>query len=649
MSASESAVVPAAAAGASGDALLDIRDLFLDLPDGTRLLHGISLSIATGETVGLVGESGSGKSLTARTVLGLVPDRSTLDGQVLLDGADVLTATGPALRQMRRHGAAMIFQDPRAGINPMRTIGDHLTESLRLAEGWSADAARARAVELLAAVRLPRPEDHMRQYPHEFSGGMLQRVMIAGALTTSPKLLVCDEPTTALDVTTQAEIIGVLTEQRASRGMGMLFITHDLNLAASLCDRVYVMSGGNVVEQGRAHDVLRNPQAEYTRRLVAATPTLVGAAPGAATEPEAAPPAEVETTAAAQPDDEPAGEAPTAGGIFKPGPEEDTAPPVGRASTKGTPAAESMLEAAGISKTYHRRGKEPVRAVIDASVAIPRGGALGVVGESGSGKSTLARMIVGLERADSGDIRIDGRERTAVPRSRAERLAHARSVQMVFQDPYLSLDPRITAGRAIEDALRLHARLSSTDARARVIDLLTQVGLGEKHAAARPRTLSGGQRQRVAIARALAIEPDVLVMDEATSALDVSVQAQVLALVDRIRRERGLTVLFISHDLAVVRRVCDETVVMRRGEIVERGNTVQLLAAPQHEYTRLLIDSVPKPGWDAEAVGAEVEAADAAADGPDATAPRTDDRTDDVDDEAAAAEAARVEASGQAR
>ncbi|MDT0141630.1 ABC transporter ATP-binding protein [Microbacterium sp. PRC9] len=626
MNATETFAEPAVA---PNPALLGIRDLTLDLPDGTRLLHGISLSVAAGETVGLVGESGSGKSLTARTVLGLVPDRSTTTGEVVLDGAGVLTAAAPELRQLRRHGAAMIFQDPRAGINPVRTIGDHLTEALRLAEGWSTDAARARAVELLEAVRLPRPEDHLRQFPHEFSGGMLQRVMIAGALTTSPKLLVCDEPTTALDVTTQAEIIGVLTEQRASRGMGMLFITHDLNLAASLCDRVYVMSGGQVVEQGRAHEVLRDPRAEYTRRLVAATPTLVGAAPGSTADHSIG--GSAEHAGAQHPS---AGVSSMTSDSVHDDRETD-------AAATAAPAR-PMLEAAGVSKTYVRRGKEPVRAVIGASVAVPRGGALGVVGESGSGKSTLARMIVGLEAADQGDIRIDGRERTAVPRNRRERLAHARSVQMVFQDPYLSLDPRITAGRAIEDALRLHTRVSATEARAQVLELLAQVGLGEKHAAARPRTLSGGQRQRVAIARALAIEPDVLVMDEATSALDVSVQAQVLDLVDRIRRERGLTVLFISHDLAVVRRVCDETVVMRRGEIVERGRTAELLAAPQHEYTRLLIDSVPKPGWDAEAAGAEVEAAGIDGGVSDAGA-------DDGDAEAAAVETAKVEAAGQAR
>ncbi|MFF2276829.1 dipeptide ABC transporter ATP-binding protein [Agromyces sp. NPDC058126] len=541
--------------------LLDISELTLDLPNGTRLLDGISLSVEAGETVGLVGESGSGKSLTARTVLGLTPDDARLGGRVELDGRDVLGASAAGILDLRRHAASMIFQDPRAGINPMRTLGDHMTETLRLCEGRSKADATARAVELLASVQLPRPEEHLTQYPHEFSGGMLQRVMIAGALTSSPKLLICDEPTTALDVTTQAEIIRVLIEQRSSRGMGMLFITHDLNLAASICDRVVVMSAGRVEETGDARRVFSAPQGEYTKRLVAATPTI-----GAAVGGTAADVADVVEVPPAEPD------------------------------------AEPMLAANGISKSYHLRGRTEVAAVVDASISIARGGALGVVGESGSGKSTLARMIVGLEQADAGEIRIAGRERTAIPRGRAARLAHAKSVQMVFQDPYLSLDPRMTAGRSIEDALRLHTKVTTVDARARVLALLDQVGLGEKHAQARPRTLSGGQRQRVAIARALAIDPDVLVMDEATSALDVSVQAQVLDVLADIRRERGLTVLFISHDLAVVRRVCEETVVMRRGRIVERGRTAELLAAPEHPYTQLLIDSVPRPDWGLDTV-----------------------------------------------
>ncbi|WP_407359193.1 ABC transporter ATP-binding protein [Microbacterium sp. LTA6] len=523
--------------------VLEIDSLTLDLPSGARLLHGISLAVAAGETVGLVGESGSGKSLTARAVLGLLPDRASVGGTVTVDGRSPLR-DADSRREVRRRSAAMVFQDPRAGINPMRTIGDHVTEALRLCEGWDRARARERALELLTDVRLPAPADHLAQHPHELSGGMLQRVMIAGALTASPKLLVCDEPTTALDVTTQAEIVAVLRQLCAERGMGMLFITHDLNLAGALCDRLVVMKDGAVVETGSARDVLTAPAAEYTRQLVLATPKLTGG------------------STAAAPD---------------------------------VVAAEPMLSVSAVTKTYHPRGRSAVTAVAEADLVVPRGGALAVVGESGSGKSTLARMIVGLESPDSGEIRIGGRTIGAADRSAAARLARAKSVQMVFQDPYLSLDPRIQAGRAIEDVLRLHAGLSGAAARSRATELLTAVGLGEEHLTARPRTLSGGQRQRVAIARALAVEPELLVMDEATSALDVSVQAQVLDLVAGIRRAQGLTLLFISHDLAVVRKVCEQTIVMRRGEIVEAGPTEQILNAPQHDYTRLLIASVPVP------------------------------------------------------
>ncbi len=532
------------------NALLSIQNLTLDLPGGQRLLHGISLQVAAGETVGLVGESGSGKSLTARTVLGLLPRGAVTGGSVEVDGHSPLS--DPAeLQSIRRTDAAMVFQDPRAGINPIRTVGDHVTEALRLNAGWRKDAARARAEELLASVRLPAPAEHLDQHPYELSGGMLQRVMIAGALSTEPRLLVCDEPTTALDVTTQAEIVQVLRELCAQRGMGMLFITHDLNLAGSLCDRLVVMKDGAIVEEGPATRVLTAPTAPYTRRLVAATPSLATPAP---------------VTAAEEAD-----------------------------LVERERAERTLVDVVDVSKTYRVRGRGEVPAVALTSLSIPTGGALAVVGESGSGKSTLARMITGLEQPDTGEIRIGDQAVSTPPRTKAERLARAKAVQMVFQDPYLSLDPRIPAVRTVADVLMLHAGLSRSDAQERALELLASVGLSPEQSAARPRTLSGGQRQRVAIARALAIEPDLLVMDEATSALDVSVQAQVLDLVADIRRRQGLTLLFISHDLAVVRRVCEQTVVMRRGEIVERGETEQLLADPQHPYTRLLIDSVPEP------------------------------------------------------
>ncbi|GAA3890766.1 ABC transporter ATP-binding protein [Leifsonia kafniensis] len=562
--------------------LLNISDFTLDLTTGSkaRLLDEISLTVEEGETVGLVGESGSGKSLTARSALGLLPGLSETSGSVVLDKTDVLTASSAQVLALRRGTASMVFQDPRSGINPMRRIGDYLAESLILCNGWSRADAAERALELLRSVGLPRPEAHLNQYPHELSGGMLQRVMIAGALSTSPRLLICDEPTTALDVTTQAEIIGVLTEQQAQRGMGMLFITHDLNLASALCDRVYVLNSGQVVEHGGVKDVFTNPQAAYTQQLVAATPSVFTRAISVISPAESA--AFVET-----------GPASTAS---------VTAPSASSASAQPTGV---MLEARSLSKTYYVKGNDPLIAVNNVSLSVVRGDALAVVGESGSGKSTLARMIVGLEQADTGDILVAGVTRASGGRNgrvrtKAERLERARTVQIVFQDPYLSLDPRILAGAAVEDALRLHTPLSHAESRTRVLALFDQVGLGEKHANARPRTLSGGQRQRVAIARALAVGPDVLVLDEATSALDVSVQAQVLEVVDEIRRQRGLTLLFVSHDLAVVRKVCETTMVMRRGEIVEHGQTADLLENPQHPYTQLLLDSIPRPEWEVQ-------------------------------------------------
>ena len=543
--------------------ILKISDFSLELTTGSQacLLDAVSLSVEEGETVGLVGESGSGKSLTARAALGLLPGRTRISGSVVLDGTDVFSAGPSQVLALRRSTASMVFQDPRSGINPMRSIGDYLTESLILCNKWSKADASQRALELLRSVGLPRPEAHLAQFPHELSGGMLQRVMIAGALSTSPRLLICDEPTTALDVTTQAEIIGVLTEQQAQHGMGMLFITHDLNLASALCDRIYVLNAGTVVEHGGVQEVFTNPQSAYTQQLVAATPSVF-----------------TRTVSVINPT--------RSAAALRPAPEPESARPA------------VMLEARSLSKTYYVKGNPPLVAVNNVTLAVPRGDALAVVGESGSGKSTLARMIVGLEQADAGDILVAGVSRAAHSRTRAERLDRARTVQIVFQDPYLSLDPRIIAGAAVEDALRLHNKLSHAQSRSQVLALFDQVGLGEKHANARPRTLSGGQRQRVAIARALAVGPEVLVLDEATSALDVSVQAQVLEVVQEIRRKRGLTLLFISHDLAVVRKVCETTMVMRRGDIVEHGQTKNLLENPQHPYTQLLLDSIPRPEWE---------------------------------------------------
>ncbi|MCR4526342.1 ABC transporter ATP-binding protein [Kocuria rhizophila] len=545
--------------------LLEIESLTMQLPGGRRLLENVDLRVESGRTVGLVGESGSGKSLTARAVLGLLGRDITASGTVRVEDEDVLGMAPQRLRRLRREEVAMVFQDPRAGINPVRTVGDHLTESLRLGGGVPRAVARKQAVDLMGAVRLPRPEKHFDQYPHELSGGQLQRVMIAGALMGDPRLLVCDEPTTALDVTTQMEIVRLLARLRDERGMGMLFITHDLGLAGALCDEIVVMQRGRVEERGHVRAVLDSPSAEYTRKLVAATPSVRLDAWRA----ERAP-AQVAERAAS----------PLAGG-----------------ASADTAADPVLLRVSGVSRSYERPRKEPVRAVVDASFEVPRASALGVVGESGSGKSTLARMVVGLESPDAGTITVAGKDRTGSPRGRAQRLEYARSVQMVFQDPYLSLDPRIPVLQAVEDAVRLHpddrdpVRVAET--------LLDRVGLTSDQMQARPRTLSGGQRQRVALARAVAVQPQLLVMDEATSALDVSVQAQVLELVSELQTEQGLTVLFISHDLGVVQQVCDQTLVLQRGEIVEAGPTGALLRSPRHPYTLKLLESVPgaDSGW----------------------------------------------------
>lgn len=542
--------------------LLQIDDLTLRVPGRGPLLHGVSLAVGAGEAVALVGESGSGKSLTTRAALGLFPEQASLTGSVRVDGVDTVTADAGALRRIRRVKASMIFQDPRAGINPVRTVGDFLTETLVRWHGLSKADAAARAVAQLEQVGLPRAAALLDQYPHQLSGGMLQRVMIAAALLDEPGLLLCDEPTTALDVTTQAGIVELLREQQQARGMGMLFITHDLGLAASLCERVVVLRGGLVVEEGATADVFRDPRETYTRELLAATPRIdldrFGDAGGA-------------------PD--------SAGSVASAGSADGVVP---------------EIVAEGIVKRYRIAGRDDVVALDGVSFTLERGGSLGIVGESGSGKSTLARILVGLEEATEGELTIDGTVRPQRPLNTAERRRFAATTQMVFQDPYLSLDPRIAVGRAVSDVVRLHRGQNRADAERTATDLLGRVGILPEHLASRPKGLSGGQRQRVALAKALAASPSMLVLDEATSALDVSVQAQVLSLVEEVRDQFGLTIVFVSHDLAVVSRICEHTLVMQRGVAVEQGRTARILGAPQDPYTVQLLESRPQPLWERE-------------------------------------------------
>jgi len=543
-------------------ALLQIEDLTLDLPGIGPLLKGVSLHVDDGEAVALVGESGSGKSLTTRAALGLFPGRSRLSGTVSVRGLDTVTASRQELLALRRQRASMIFQDPRAGINPVRTVGDFLTETLVRWKGLPGAESRERAVKQLEQVGLGRARELMDQYPHQLSGGMLQRVMIAAALLDSPELLLCDEPTTALDVTTQAGIVRLLRDEQQARGMGMLFITHDLNLAASLCDRVYVLRHGEVVENGATRSVFLAPQRDYTRELLAATPTI--------------------ETDGGRPD----------GGD------------VAGADGAGPAASEvPLLEAAGLSKRYELRSGEVITALDGADFRLRAGGSLGVVGESGSGKSTLARLVVALETASDGELTLGGSARPRRPLKAGERKLLAKDVQIVFQDPYLSLDPRIPVGRAVADVFRLHRKQGRREAMQSSRDLLERVGITSARFEAKPRALSGGQRQRVALAKALAARPRLLVLDEATSALDVSVQAQVLELVEELREQLGLTILFVTHDLAVVSRLCSELLVMRQGRIVEQGATARILSAPEHEYTRTLIGSRPRALWESDGVG----------------------------------------------
>ena len=543
-----------AAGSAAQSALLTVDALSLRVPGRGALLNEVSLSVAAGESVALVGESGSGKSLTTRAALGLFPEHASLTGSVRVGDLDTVTATEAELRTIRRTRASMIFQDPRAGINPVRTLGDFLTETLVRWHGLNRADAAARAVAQLEQVGLPRASALLEQYPHQLSGGMLQRVMIAAALLDSPELLLCDEPTTALDVTTQAGIVELLREQQAERGMGMLFITHDLGLAASLCERVVVLRGGRVIEEGATEAVFQSPEQPYTRDLLAATPRI-----------------EIQDDAGS-------------------GSGADSPEPTGG-------AAAPLITATGVTKRYRATGRDDVVALSGVDFDLARGGSLGIVGESGSGKSTLARIIVGLEQASSGSLSFDGVERPDRALTAAERRTLASTTQMVFQDPYLSLDPRIPIGRAVADVVRLHRGGARRDAETEAATLLGRVGLRPDQLAARPKALSGGQRQRVALAKALAARPQVLVLDEATSALDVSVQAQVLELIEEVRDQFGLTIVFVTHDLAVVSRICTTTLVMQRGEVVEAGPTAQILAAPAEEYTQRLIASRPEPLW----------------------------------------------------
>ncbi|MET9573548.1 dipeptide ABC transporter ATP-binding protein [Streptomyces virginiae] len=528
--------------------LVEVAGLVVDFPvgaagDHVRAVDGVSFTLRKGRALGIVGESGSGKSTVAAALLGL--HRGTgarLAGTVRVDGTDVAAATSAELRRLRGGTAAMVFQDPLSSLDPYLAIGDQIAEVHRIHSGASRRAARARAVEVLDRVGIADAVRRSRARPHEFSGGMRQRALIAMALACDPRLLIADEPTTALDVTVQAQILDLLHGLREERGLGLLLVTHDVGVAAESVDELLVMRDGSAVERGSVASVLTAPAEPYTRELLAAVPRLDG--PRRSRDPA--------------PD---------------PAPRTPTGPQV------------PVVEAVGLRREFGRRGRR-VAAVAGVSLTVRAGETLGIVGESGSGKSTLGRMLVGLLQPDSGQIRRGGLPATGV----------AGGVQMVFQDPVSSLNPRRSVGESIADPLRAAGERDTAALRTRVGELLERVGLEAGHYDRYPHEFSGGQRQRVGIARALAPRPRLIVCDEPVSALDVTTQAQVTALLAELQRESGIALVFIAHDLAVVRQVSDRVAVMRAGEIVEEGPVDEVYDRPAHPYTRQLLAAVPQPG-----------------------------------------------------
>jgi peptide/nickel transport system ATP-binding protein len=532
------------------ETVLDIRGLVVSLgknADAPRIIDGVSLNVASGETLCVVGESGSGKSVTSLSVMGLL-QKATLvptGGSVRLVGEELLAASEYRLRQLRATRMAMIFQEPMTALNPVVPVGRQIDEVLRAHTDLDARARRKRILGMMEQVRLPEIARIFSSYPHRLSGGQRQRIMIAMALVLEPKLLIADEPTTALDVTTQKQILTLIRDLQRDHGTAVLFITHDMGVVAEIADRVAVMRGGRLVETGALDTILRMPQMEYTRNLLSSVPSLLPRAP----RPE-------------------------------------TVEPV-------------VLEANELGKIYRERsflGKtREVMAAANVTLTLRKGRTLGIVGESGSGKSTVARCIVRLIDPTSGGVRLVGREISELSRRLLQ--PHRKRIQIVFQDPYRSLNPRITIGETIAEG-PINYGMPREEALEKARELLELVDLPADAISRYPHQFSGGQRQRIAIARALALDPDVLVADEAVSALDVSVQAQVLELFDEIQKRLGIALLFITHDLRVAAQICDDVAVMQHGRIVEQGPAAEVLTNPKQAYTRALLDAAPGRGWD---------------------------------------------------
>lgn len=564
--------------------ILSIKNLGLSFESEDQLqevLKEVSFSVAEGEIVGIIGESGSGKSMTARSITRLLPDNARLTpaSEITFKGQDVLSLKPRAMRRILGEEIGMIFQDPLSSLNPTMTVGGQIVEVLRLHQSLSKRAARAKAIDLMKAIGIKEAEARFKLYPHEFSGGMRQRIMIAIALAANPSLLIADEPTTALDVTIQAQILALIKQLQAELGLSVLLISHDFGVVAQICTRVIVMQAGRIVEQGPIEELFANPQHPYTRLLLDAVPHLeqekitrkvgiLAEAPG-------------ETSVGALSSE------------FSDEAKDDTS--AERLATSQSPnqTSQPLIAVENLEQVFELGKGQQVKAINQVNLNIYRGETLGLVGESGSGKSTLGRAILQLYQPTSGRIMFHGFDLQQL--TRAERLRVRKDMQIIFQDPYASLDPRMKVEDIIGEALDTHGLVKNAAERhARVEELLHLVELEPSFASRFPHEFSGGQRQRIGIARALAVEPDFIVADEPLSALDVSIQAQIIDLLQKLQVKLGLTYLFIAHDLAVVKQISDRVAVMQHGQIVEVAETNELYNNPMHPYTQQLLSAVPR-------------------------------------------------------